>query len=79
MARLLINVDEHRKFEKDDMLIYDGKKFISIRKEHVLSELPKMKKRIEDLESQIKVLKATIDFDHGIITEEEYNELCGGK
>lgn len=78
MAQILLEVNNHKAFVKNDMLIFDGKTFISVKKEHILRDIPKLYGKIDSLEKEIKILKATIEYDHGKISEEEFKELCGG-
>ena len=79
MAKILLDINEHGEFKKGDMLIYDGKNFVSVRKEHILSDIPRLYLKIEELQKEVKLIKASLDFDHGKITEQEYNEICGNK
>jgi len=77
MAKVLLEINNHKEFKKGDMLIFDGKTFVSVRKEHILSDVPKLYSKIKCLEEHIKKLQAEVDYDHGKISEEEYKKLCG--
>ena len=76
MAKILIEVKQD-KFKKGDMLIWDGKQFVSVNKEYVLKDIPGIKEKLNALQDEINKLKAIIKYDHGEITKEEY-ELCLG-
>lgn len=78
MAKVLLEINNHKAFVKGDMLIFDGKTFVSVRKEHILKDIPKLYGKIDSLEKEIEILKATIKYDHGEISKEEYERLCGG-
>lgn len=78
MAKILLEVNDHKEFKKGDMLIFDGRTFVAVRKEHILSDIPKLYEKIEELSKKVAILEATIKYDHGQISQEEYERLCGG-
>lgn len=76
MAKILIEVKQD-KFKKGDMLIWDGKQFVSVNKEYVLKDIPALYEELNGLKDKVVKLEATIKYDRGEITKEEY-ELCLG-
>lgn len=78
MARIVVDVDNHKHFKKGDLLIHNGKEFESVSEEYLLRDIPLLYQEIAYLSKQINMLKAQLDYDHGIIDEREYNRLCNG-
>ena len=76
MAKILMEVKQD-KFKKGDMLIWNGKQFVSVNQEYILKDIPNLYKELDGLKDKVAKLEATIKYDHGEITKEEY-ELCLG-
>lgn len=78
MAELILKVEDNGKLNDGDMLIYKDGKFVAVKKEHILSDIPKLKEEIKDLKKKIKYLELVIRYDHGEIDETEFEKLCLG-
>lgn len=76
MAKILIEIKQD-KFKKGDMLIWDGKQFVSVNKEYILKDIPEINEELNGLKDKVAKLEVIIKYDHGEITKEEY-ELCLG-
>lgn len=90
MAQILLNINNHKEFKKGDMLIFDGKTFITVDKDSLFEDIHKEilvikeaiignSKSIVKNQANIELINKELAYNRGEISEEEYKECLGGK
>lgn len=72
-----IQIEVVDKVNKDDLLIWDGKKFVPFNKEKIQRPIRLLEHRIKMLTREIEVLKLQLRLDHGEITKEQFDKEIG--